>query len=328
MRLTRRAATVALVAMAMATGWLSAGTATAQTAYPSKPIQMVIPYPPGASDVLGRKLAVGMGQALGQTIVVVNKPGASTQVASNFVAQAAPDGYTIYMSNAAELAAGPSLFKSLPFNALTDFAPISYVGDAPFVLAAAETGPHKTFAELLAHMKANPGKVKFASYGVQSQNDITARRLNLAAGTTQPVIPYQGGTPAINAVIRDEVQLLFATTIPTRPFILNKQLRPLAIAAEKRVALYPDVPTLRELGYDVVDAGSFALVGPKGMPPDIVKKLYDVLMAELKKPETKEFIDGLGIVTVASTPAEFTSKLTTLTAHWAEFSAKLGIEKQ
>ncbi len=327
MTISRR---VALMGSAAVPGvmLLGANTAGAQTAYPTKPIQMVIPYPPGASDVLGRRLAVGMGQALGQTIVVVNKPGASTQVASSFVAQSPPDGYTIYMANPAELAAGPSLFKSIPFNALIDFTPITYVGDAPFVLVAAIDAPYKTYAELLAHIKANPGQVKFGSYGVQAQNDIAGRRFNLGIKSNLQIIPYQGGTPALNAVVRNEVQILFATTIPTRPFIVNKQLRPLAIAAEKRLALYPDVPTLRELGVDLVDAAAFGLVGPKGMPPEIVKKIHDVTVAEMAKPEIKAFLDGLGIISIASTPEQLAARLKEMTAHWAEFAPKLGIEKQ
>jgi len=327
MTVSRRSALLGSVAVPGAM-LLGTSVTSAQTAYPTKPIQMVIPYPPGASDVLGRRLAIGMGQALGQTIVVVNKPGASTQVASNFVAQSPPDGYTIYMANPAELAAGPSLFKSIPFNALTDFSPITYVGDAPFVLVASIDAPYKSYAELIAHIKANPGQVKFGSYGVQAQNDIAGRRFNLGIKNDLQIIPYQGGTPALNAVVRNEVQVLFATTIPTRPFIVNKQLRPLAIAAEKRVPLYPDLPTLRELGVDLVDAAAFGLVGPKGMSPEIVKKIHDVTLAELAKPEIKEFLDGLGIIVIANTPEQFAARLKEMTAHWAEFAPKIGIEKQ
>ncbi len=328
MRASCRSAIAALVAISATLSWLPANPAAAQGAYPTKPIQLVIPYPPGGSDVLPRKLAIGISQALGQTIVVVNKPGASTQVASAFVAAAAPDGYTLYFSNPAELASGPSLFKSLPFNALTDFTPISYVADAPFALVASTALPAKTYAELVAYIKASPDKVKFGSYGVQSQTDITARRLNLALGTKVPIIPYQGGAPSLNAIVRDEVQLLFPTLIPSRPFIVSGQMRPLAIAAEKRVPLYPDVPTLRELGVDIVDAGAFALMGPKGLPPAIVKRLNEVMIAELQKPETKAFLDSLGIIAIGSTPEALAAKLVATTAYWAEFSPKLGLERQ
>lgn len=297
-------------------------------AYPAKPIQLVIPYPPGGSDVLPRRLIIGIAERLGQPVIAVNKPGASTQVASAFVAAAQPDGYTLYFANPSELAAGPSLFKSLPFNALADLTPISFVAEAPFTLVASTGLAPKTFPELVAYAKANPDKVKFGSYGVQSQPDVLARRLNLAIGTDAPVIPYQGGTPSLNAVVRNEVQLLFPTLIASRPFIVGGQMRPLAIAAENRVPLYPDVPTFRELGVDIVDAASFGLMGPKGLPAEIVAKLNQAFVAELAKPEIRSFLDGLGIVPVGSTPEALGARLKEMTAHWADFAVKLKLEKQ
>jgi tripartite-type tricarboxylate transporter receptor subunit TctC len=325
---SRRVALASLLAAAITLGVSAPTPALAQAAYPNKPIQLVIPYPPGGSDVLARKLVIGMSQALGQTIVVVNKPGASTQVASAFVAAAAPDGYTLYFANPGELAAGPSFFKSIPFNALTDFTLISYVADAPFVLVVSNEFPAKTVPELVTYAKANPDKVKFGSYGVQSQPDIAGRRFNLAYDTKAPIIPYQGGAPSLNAIVRNEVQLLFPTLIASRPFIVNGQMRPLAIAAEQRVPLYPDVPTFRELGVDLVDAASFGLMGPKGLPPEIVKRLNEVLLDELKKPEIKAYLDSLGIVPVGSTPEGFASRLKTMTDYWTAQAPKLGVEKQ
>lgn len=302
--------------------------ATAQQAYPSRPIQLIIPYPPGGSDVLPRKLIIGMSQELGQPIVAVNKPGASTQIATQLVVSSQPDGYTLYFSSPGELAAGPALFKSLPFNALTDLTPISYVAEAPFTLLAASSLPVKSYAELVAYIKANPDKVRFASYGVQTQPDILARRLNEAIGADVQVIPYQGGSPAFNAMLSGEVHLIFATLIPTRAFIQNGQMRPLAIAATNRVPLFPDLPTLKELGVDIVDAASFGLVGPKGLPPEIVKRLHDVTVAELNKPDVRKFVENMGVVPVGSTPDELATRLKEMTARWAEFAPKLGIQKQ
>lgn len=302
--------------------------ALAQSKYPSKPIQLVVPYPPGGSDVLARRLAIGMGERLGQTIVVVNKPGASTQIGTSFVVAAQPDGHTLYVSSIADLAAGPSLFKSLPFDALKDLTSISHIADAPFVLVGFGGATYKTFAELAAFIKASPDKVKFASYGVQSNTDILARRFNLAMGTNLSIIAYQGGSPAFNAIMRDEVQLLFPTTIASRPFITGNQVRTFAMATDKRVALYPDVPTLRELGVDVVEAAGFGLMGPKGMAPDIVKMVHQALVAEVAKPEIKTFMDNLGLVTVASTPEALATTLKSMTAEWAALADKLKLEKQ
>ena len=198
-------------------------------------MQLVIPYPPGGSDALSRKLIIGMSEQLGQPIVVVNKPGASTQIATQMVVSSSPDGHILYMSSPGELAAGPALFKSLPFNALTDLTPISYVAEAPYTLIAASSLPVKTYAELVAFLKANPDKARFGTYGVQTQPDILARRFNRAIGVDVQIVPYQGGSPAFNAMLRGEVNLIFATLIPTRSFISAGQMVPLAIAADKRV---------------------------------------------------------------------------------------------
>jgi tripartite-type tricarboxylate transporter receptor subunit TctC len=315
----------ALTALGLSFG---ADQAVSQQAYPSRPIQLVIPYPPGGSDILPRKLLIGMSQALGQPIVAVNKPGASTQIATQFVVTSAPDGYILYFSSPGELAAGPALFKSLPFNALTDLTPISYVAEAPYTLLAASSLPVKAFAELVAFIKANPDKVRFGSYGVQTQPDVLARQLNQHIGVDVQIIPYQGGSPAFNAMVAGEVNLIFATLIPTRSFIQAGQMRPIAIAASARVPLFPDLPTLKELGIDIVDGASFGLVGPKGLPADVVARLHDVVVSEISKPDVRKFVEDMGVVPVGSTPAELATRLKSMTEHWAAFAPKLGIEKQ
>lgn len=315
-------------AVAMIGLLMTAGVAQSQQRYPSRAVQLVIPYPPGGSDALSRKLIIGMSGQLGQPIVVVNKPGASTQIATQMVVSSSPDGHILYMSSPGELAAGPALFKSLPFNALTDLTPISYVAEAPYTLIAASSLPVKTYAELVAFLKANPDKARFGTYGVQTQPDILARRFNQAIGVDVQIIAYQGGSPAFNAMLRGEVNLIFATLIPTRSFINAGQMVPLAIAAEKRVKIYPDLPTLKELNVDIVDAASFGLAGPKGLPAEVVTRMHEVVVKELSNPETRKFVEDMGVVPIASTPAEFATRLAEATRQWAEFAPKLGIEKQ
>jgi tripartite-type tricarboxylate transporter receptor subunit TctC len=307
---------------------LPVGIAQSQQRYPSRAVQLVIPYPPGGSDALSRKLIVGMSEDLGQPIVVVNKPGASTQLATQMVVNASPDGYILYMSAPGELAAGPAMFKSLPFNALTDLTPISYVAEAPYTLLAASSLPVKTYAELVAFLKANPDKARFGSYGVQTQPDILARRFNQAIGVDVQVIPYQGGSPAFNAMLRGEVNLIFATLIPTRSFISAGQMVPLAIAADKRVKIFPDLPTLKELNVDIVDGASFGLAGPKGLPAEVVTRMHEAVVKELGNPETRKFVEEMGVLPIGSTPAEFAKRLADMTREWTEFAPKLGIEKQ
>ncbi len=317
-----------LLSLANSGGGIGTVTAFAQQPYPTKPIQMVIPYPAGGSDIVPRKLMLGMAERLGQPIVAINKPGASTQIASAFVAAATPDGHTLYMSNPAELAAAPALFQSLPFDALTGLTPISYVAHAPFTLLAATSVPAKTLSELVAYIKANPGKVRFGTYGVSTQPDILARRFNQLTGSAAEIIPYQGGVPVFNAMLRDEVQLAFSTLIPTRTFISAGQMHPIAIAATERVALFPDLPTLRELGLDIVDGAAFGLMGPKGLSPDVVAKLHVAVTAELGKPDIRSSLEEMGVVPVGSTPAEFAARLKEGTAFWLNLVPKLGIQKQ
>ncbi len=324
---TRYAAWFAAACAAVAL-LLPAGIAQGQQRYPSRAVQLVIPYPPGGSDALSRKLIVGMSEDLGQPIVVVNKPGASTQLATQMVVNASPDGYILYMSAPGELAAGPAMFKSLPFNALTDLTPISYVAEAPYTLLAASSLPVKTYAELVAFLKANPDKARFGSYGVQTQPDILARRFNQAIGVDVQVIPYQGGSPAFNAMLRGEVNLIFATLIPTRSFISAGQMVPLAIAADKRVKIFSDLPTLKELNVDIVDGASFGLAGPKGLPAEIVTRMHEAVVKELSNPETRKFVEEMGVLPIGSTPAEFAKRLADMTREWIEFAPKLGIEKQ
>jgi len=324
---TRYAAWFAAACAAVAL-LLPAGIAQGQQRYPSRAVQLVIPYPPGGSDALSRKLIVGMSEDLGQPIVVVNKPGASTQLATQMVVNASPDGYILYMSAPGELAAGPAMFKSLPFNALTDLTPISYVAEAPYTLLAASSLPVKTYAELVAFLKANPDKARFGSYGVQTQPDILARRFNQTIGVDVQVIPYQGGSPAFAAMVRGEVNLIFATLIPTRSFISAGQMVPLAIAADKRVKIFPDLPTLKELNVDIVDGASFGLAGPKGLPAEIVTRMHEAVVKELSNPETRKFVEEMGVVPIGSTPAEFGKRLADMTREWIEFAPKLGIEKQ
>ena len=325
---TRMACAAALAAAIAGIVSPAASPVRAQGTFPSKPIQLVVPYPPGGSDVIARRLAIGLGEKLGQPVIVLNKPGASTQIGTSFVVAAPPDGHTIYVASVGDLAASPSLFKSLPFNALEDLTPISYIADAPYVLVGASTSPHQTFAELLDQAKSNPDKVKFASYGLQSNTDVLARRFNLATGINLSIIAYQGATPSFNAIMRDEVQFLFPTTVASRQFIVSGQARPFALAAESRIPLYPDLPTLRELGVDIIEVAGFALMGPKGIPAGIVQKLNAALVAEVAKPEIKNFLADLGMVIRAGAPEELTASLKAQTAQWVALAAKLGLEKQ
>ncbi len=307
---------------------ISAVPAAAQSTYPSRPVHLVVPYPPGGSDTLARAIADSMSKATGATLVVDNVPGASTQVASRQVKNADPDGYTIYICSPPEFVAEPAFYSNLPFDPQKDFTLISYTAEAPYILLISPIIPATNYKEFVDYLAAHPADVRFGSYGALSQSDIIARRYRKETGIKFDIIPYAGGTPAFNGLLAGEIQAVFATSIPTRGFIKDKKMIPLGVTTGKRVDLYPDVPTLKELGVNLVDAASYGLVGPAGLPDDIVDYWQKNWGAAMNAPETKAFIQNLGVNIVASTPQEFRDWLTENTTLWAGFPEELGVEKK
>lgn len=322
--LVRRMAAFAAAAV-LAVTWAPQATAQAGN-YPNRSIQMIIPYPPGGSDALGRKIAATMSKNIGQEIVVLNVPGASTQVASRKVADAAPDGYTLYISSPFEMATGPVFYRNLSFDPITDFTHISFNARLPYMLLVSTTLPVSNFGEFMAYAKANPGKVRFGSYGALSQVDVIARRFRKESGVDFPIIPYQGGAPAFTALMAGEIQAVFATPIPTRGFIKDGKMRPLAVTTEGRNKLFPDVPSLKEVGLNIVDEASYGLVGPKGLPKDMVAFLNRELVKAMNDPETKAFIEGMGVEVVGSSPEAYAQWLRDNTKMWTELAPTLGLD--
>jgi tripartite-type tricarboxylate transporter receptor subunit TctC len=296
--------------------------------YPERPIQLIIPYPPGGSEALGRKIAATMSKNIGQSIVVLNVPGASTQLGSRKAKEAAPDGYTIYVSSPPEFVAGPAFFDNLPFDPLKDFTPITYHAHTPYILLVSAKVPVKTYNELIAYMKKNLDTFRFGSYGALSQSDIIARRFRKATGINFGIIPYSGGSPAFNALLSGEIHAVFATPIPTRGFIAAGQMLPLAVTTSERLKLFPDAPTLKECGVDIVDSASYGLVGPALLPKEIVDFWQREWSKAMNEPETRKFIEDMGVQIVASTPEYFKKWLEDNIKLWAELAQTLGIEKK
>lgn len=299
--------------------------AVAQENYPERPVELIIPYPPGGSDTLGRKIADTMATNTGANIVVMNVPGASTQVGSLQVKEAAPDGYTIYLPSPPELVAGPVFYDNLPFDVENDFTLISFTAEAPYVLLVHPDLPvanHEEFVDLITEY---PESVMFGSYGSLSQSDIIARRYREEIEVPFDIIPYAGGTPAFNALLAGEIQAVFATTIPTRGFIEEGQMRPLAVTTEGRSALYPDIPTLTELGYDLVDSASYGLAGPAGLPEHVVEYWNREWTKAMNDPDTKAFIEEMGVNVVGSSPEEFRQWLDDNLDLWMSFPERLGL---
>jgi tripartite-type tricarboxylate transporter receptor subunit TctC len=301
--------------------------ADAQAAdYPNRPVEVIIPYPPGGSDTLGRKIVTTMAKNTGKDLVVVNVPGASTQVASRQVKDAPPDGYKIYVASPPEFVAGPAFFGKLPFDPVKDFTPITFHAEAPYMILIASQVPAKNYKDFVAYLKANPDKVRFGSYGALSQSDILARRFRKAVGINFDIIPYQGGSPAFNAMLSGEIQAVVATPIPTRGFIKDGKMIPVAVTTEKRLGLFPDAPTLKELGINIVDSASYGLVGPANLPKPIVDYWVREWTKAMNEPETKKFIEAMGVQIVASSPEYFKDWIEKNTKLWASFPAELGLD--
>lgn len=305
----------------------AAPLAIAQDDYPNRPVELIIPYPPGGSDTLGRKIAETMVANTGANIVVMNVPGASTQVGSLQVANAEPDGYTIYLPSPPEFVAGPVFYDDLPFDVQKDFTLISFTAEAPYVLLVDPKLPVENHEEFLELLKSDPESILFGSYGSLSQSDIIARRYRAETGIDFDIIPYSGGTPAFNALLAGEIQAVIATTIPTRGFIDEGQMRPLAVTTAERIALYPDIPTMTELGIDLVDSASYGLAGPAGLPDHVVEYWNREWTKAMNDPETKAFIEDMGVSVVGSSPEEFQAWLDENIALWKTFPEALGLEE-
>lgn len=320
------AKTTLVAGLCLAAGLVPQAAVAEAGAYPGRPVELIIPYPPGGSDTLGRLIANSMSEMTGEDIVVVNVPGASTQIASRRVAGAKPDGYTIYIATPSEFLSGMVFQDNLPFDPMKDFTFISHTAEAPYMLMVNPELPVTNYEEFAAYLSEHPQDILFGSYGPLSQSDLIARRFRAETGIDFDIIPYSGGTPSFNALLSGEIQALFATSIPTRDFIRNGQMRPLAVTTGERVALFPDLPTLREAGVDVVDSLSFALVGPAGLPDEVVDYWNKNWTAAMNDPETHARIEEMSVTVIESSPQELRSWFDENLALWQSFPETLDLD--
>jgi tripartite-type tricarboxylate transporter receptor subunit TctC len=306
---------VALAACAV----LAPFAAQAQDWPTKQPVKFVIPYPPGgASDVTARVLAQKLGEALKQTFVVENKPGANGIIALESVARAAPDGYTILMANLGPNAINPVVYEKLPYDAIKDFTPITLTSIVPQILVVSPALPIKSVPELIAYMKANPGKLTFASAGNGSSNHLSGELFNGMAGIKMRHVPYKGDTPAMTDVISGQVDVMFPTAIAAMPHVKSGRLRAIGATSAKRIPSLPDVPAVAETvpGFEAVSWGG--VMAPAGTPPEVVRTLNREINRILKMPDVVEKLQGLGAEIVGSTPEEFATYLRNEIAKWGK----------
>jgi len=281
--------------------------AAAQAAYPTKAVTIVVPFPAGgSSDMVGRVLAQQLGEKLGGTFIVENKPGATGTIGAAAVKNAPADGYTLLVSSLAVFVVNPHLQKSLPYDPSKDFDLLSVAVQAPNVLVANPGLPVKNVAELVAYLKQNPGKVSFASSGAGSSDHLTAELFWQQTGTTGLHVPYKGGAPAIQDLIAGHANVSFQNINAVITQIQSGKLKALAITSSKRSPLLPDVPTLAEAGVHNAEVYSWqAVAAPKGLPADVKKALHEAIVKSLRDPATAKKMTDLGFEIVADTPEEF-----------------------
>ena len=264
-------------------------------AYPTKPITLVVTYPPGGgADTMARLIAPKMGEALGQNLIIDNRPGAGGQIGAAYVAKAKPDGYTL-MFDASSFAANPALYPKLPYDSAKAFQPVGVTALFPNVVLVNASFPPKTVAELLTLAKSKKDAVSFASSGNGSAQHLAGALFESAAGVDMVHVPYKGGGPALNDVVGGQVPLFFGNLASSLPHIQSGKLRPLAVTGAKRSALMPNVPTLAESGVKGAEIYEWnALFAPAGTPAPVLAKLADALHSALAAPEVRSRIEQLG----------------------------------
>jgi tripartite-type tricarboxylate transporter receptor subunit TctC len=308
-------------------GALCASTAVVAQAYPTKPLKLVVPYAPGGStDQLARAVAERLGQALGQAVVVENKPGANTIIGADAVAKAPPDGYTMFVGSSASLAVNPLLYEKLPYDPKRDFAGISLLASSPLVMVVLSSLPAKTVKEFVELAKAKPGSLNFASVGNGNPLHLAGELFKSMTGADMTHVPYNGSAPALTALLGGQVQVMYDVVLSSQPHIKAGRLRAIALTGSKRVPILPDVPTIAESGYPGYEAGIwFALVVPKATPAAIVQRLNAEVNRILRQPEMRARFDDLALELIPSTPEEVGNFTEREQARWAKLVKDLNI---
>jgi tripartite-type tricarboxylate transporter receptor subunit TctC len=272
--------------------------------YPSRPIEIIVPFAAGGgTDLIARVLAEQLSESLKQRIVIINRPGASTNIGTAAAANAPADGHTLLLTSIS-FAANPSLYRKLAYSQ-QDFAPVALIANSPSILVVTPSLPVKSLGEFIAYAKAHPGELNYASYGAGSGPHLAAGLLSDITGIRMQHVPYGGGSPATVAVLRGEVQLLLAGSLAVGSLLQSGGGRPLAIAAEKRTAAQADVPTFREQGIDYLSGTWFGLLAPAKTPPEIIALLNREIIAVLRSDSVKARIAEQGADVVGGSPEDF-----------------------
>lgn len=304
-------------ALTLAAAAIAAPVAHADT-YPSKPIRMIVPFPPGGtSDIMGRLIAGKLSEQLGQQVVVENRGGANGNIGSNLVAKAEPDGYTLVLSGVGSHAINQSLYRSITHNVVTDFTHIGMIARGPNTLVVNPAFEAKSLKELVEIAKAKPGALSYASSANGSSNHLSMEMLKVAAGLQITHVPYKGGGPAIADVMAGHVPMMFINFDAALPYVQAGKLRALAMTGTERSSALPDVPTVAETGYADFSAESWTGVsGPPKMPAAIVSRLNAEIIKAVQSPEVRQRLSTLGLTPVLATPEQMTAFVVAEVEKW------------
>jgi len=291
----------------------------AAQAYPTKPVTIVVPFAPGgAADTMARQLAERLNKRLGQPVIVENKPGAGTMIASEYVAKAAPDGHTVLLA-ASSLGIAPALYSKVNYDPVKDFVPISQVASVVHVLEVHPSVPVKSVAELIAWLKANPGKANYGSVGAGTSTHLESELFNTMAGVRMTHVPYKGSAPALMDLVGGNLQVMFDAWASSGPFVRDGKTRLLAVTTAQRSKILPDVPTVAESGLPGYEAMPWlGFVAPAGTPAAAVNRFHAELTEVLKEPEVQERFRNLGLDIIGNTPEQFAEFIKKDIVKWAK----------
>jgi tripartite-type tricarboxylate transporter receptor subunit TctC len=307
---------------------LPGAASLAQDNYPSRPVRIVVPYPPGgASDVTARLLAQKLGEFWNQQVVVDNRPGANGIVALEHVAKQPPDGYTLLMANLGPNAINAAVYAKLPYDSVKDFTAITLTTMVPQVLVAGPGLEAKTLKEMLDFARANPGKLSYGTGGNGSANHLGVELMALNAGVSLTAVAYKGDAPAMVDTMSGQLAMTLPTVVAASPHIKSGKLRALAVSTRTRVAALPDVPTMQEAGVANYESSSWGgVMGPGGMAPAVVNKIHADTVRALRLPDIQEKLGGLGATVLAQGPAEFAAFLQAEIKKWDGVAKRANIK--